>query len=87
MDGRYLLVEGTQIRQEDFRLLFYTQKGPRLYFLPSGNIIDKSFFQGDQSLEEWLTRKKWEKSVSGRKLDSLKSALENLRDKGVIHEC
>ncbi|MDY7036296.1 MAG: mycofactocin biosynthesis chaperone MftB, partial [Thermodesulfobacteriota bacterium] len=45
-EPKYILAPGTQVREEDFGLLFYTMTGPRLYFLSSGTLLADSFFQG-----------------------------------------
>lgn len=41
----YRLAAGTQVREEDFGLFFYTMKRPRLYFLSSGPLPDGIFFR------------------------------------------
>ena len=43
-EKKYKLAPGTQVREEDFGLLFYTMSGPRLYFLNSGDLIQADFF-------------------------------------------
>jgi len=85
-DPRYVLASGTQVREEDFGLLFYTMKGPRLYFLSSGRLMDSSFFQGELTLDQWV-RAKTEESPSERRTEGIKKVLDQLRDKGVILEC
>jgi putative mycofactocin binding protein MftB len=57
-DPRYILSSGTQVREEDFGLLFYTMSGPRLYFLSSGPLLDTSFFRGEITLDLWIRLKK-----------------------------
>jgi putative mycofactocin binding protein MftB len=42
----YCLKEGVQVRKEKFGLLFYNYRGPRLYFVPSKDLIDPHFFDG-----------------------------------------
>jgi len=54
MAKSYALAPGTQVREENFGLLFYTMKEPRLYFLSSGDLLDSSFFGSDLGLAEWL---------------------------------
>ena len=51
---KYVLASGNQVREEDFGLLFYTMRGPRLYFLSSGQLLGPSFFEGKLSLERWV---------------------------------
>lgn len=87
MAACYSLTPGTQVRKEDFGLLFYTMAGPRLYFLPSGETLTTEFFQGKQTLEFRLHRSENGNSLSKKRVDSLKKSLEQLKEKGVIHEC
>lgn len=87
MESRYKLADGAAVREEDFGLLFYTFRGPRLYFLPSGNLLGCGFFQGDASLTQWLENEGREADASAGKILSLKKALSRLKDKGVIIEC
>ena len=83
---KYILASGTQIREEDFGLLFYTRRGPRLYFLSSGQLLDSSFFQGKLTLDQCARLKGEEPSSEGRR-EGIKKVLEKLTDKGVIIEC
>jgi putative mycofactocin binding protein MftB len=83
---KYVLGSGTQVRDEDFGLLFYTMRGPRLYFLSSGQLLDSSFFQGELTLDQWV-RLKDEKPPPKRSKEGIKKVLEQLRGKGVIVEC
>ncbi len=48
----YRLASGVQVRKESFGLLFYDYKGPRLYFVPSKDLLTDSFFNGDQSVKD-----------------------------------
>jgi putative mycofactocin binding protein MftB len=82
----YRLAFGTQVREEDFGLLFYTMRGPRLYFLSSENLLSCRFFGSGIGLEEWLARNAGEKVFSNR-LQTLEAALGALKEKGVIVEC
>lgn len=86
-DIKYQLSFGTQVRQEDFGLLFYTMRGPRLYFLPLGAFLDPSFFTGDESLRQWAEQKNRETTVSGGYLEKIEKSLDQLVDKGVLLEC
>jgi putative mycofactocin binding protein MftB len=90
-EARYRLAPGTQVRQEDFGLLFYTMKGPRLYFLSSGPWLSPDFFDGAHPLFEQMAR---HSPAIGRKAESLHSVgrslgrqLARLCEKGVIVEC
>jgi putative mycofactocin binding protein MftB len=86
MSHRYKLDAGTQVREEDFGLLFYTRKGPRLYFLPSGRLLSCEFFQGESTLTQWLESNCENVSVLAGKEHSLRNALTELTDKGVVIE-
>jgi putative mycofactocin binding protein MftB len=83
---RYVLAPGTQVRNEDFGLLFYTMKGPRLYFLSSGTLLDTSFFQGELTLVQWM-RMKGEGAASEGDMERIEKVLGRLTGKGVIIEC
>jgi len=81
---KYRLVPHTQVREEDFGLLFYTMEGPWLYFLSCGQMLDVTFFEGDFTLNEWL-EKKGVLSLYGRDtIAKVERMLEQLREKGVI---
>ena len=85
--SRYKLAPGTQVRQENFGLLFYTMAGPRLYFLSSGELLDSPFFQGRLTLDQWMQKTTKQHSVSVARALELKKTLDQLREKGVILEC
>ena len=85
-DPKYVLASGTQVREEDFGLLFYTMKGPRLYFLSSGPLLDGSFFQGELTLDEWIRVKTEKGSAPEERIGGIKTSLHQLKDKGVIVE-
>jgi putative mycofactocin binding protein MftB len=82
-DKKYGLSPGTQVREEDFGLLFYTMNGPRLYFLRCGSLLESDFFKGEISLARWLERR----CPSEAEALSLENSLARLKAKGVILEC
>lgn len=84
---RYKLAPGSQVREEDFGLLFYTMYGPRLYFLSSGDWIGCEFFQGILTLEQWLSQHNAAKSMSEATMVEMRAGLDQLKKKGVILEC
>ena len=86
IDKRYILAPGTQVREEDFGLLFYTMDGPRLFFLSSRELLGKSFFGGDQTLDQWMKTHKGKLCVSVSRIRELSITLDQLREKGVIIE-
>ena len=84
---KYRLALGTQVRKEDFGLLFYTMSGPRLYFLPSDKLLEPHFFNGEIALDQAVNQKSVEESISTSRISSLIKALHQLKEKGVIIEC
>ncbi|CAB1063257.1 hypothetical protein D1BOALGB6SA_8040 [Olavius sp. associated proteobacterium Delta 1] len=84
---KYTLAPGTQVRQEDFGLLFYTMVGPRLYFVSCGNALEPNFFKGKVSLDTWLSHCKARNTVSKARLLDIEKSLNQLKEKGVVLEC
>jgi putative mycofactocin binding protein MftB len=82
----YRLNKGVQVRREKFGLLFYNYRGPRLYFLPSQELVDDHFFQGTQSLVELVSaiqaRHRWPRPWIEVRLSQIMGQLEA---KGLIH--
>ncbi len=86
LDAVYRLAEGVQVRNEVFGLLFYDVRGPRLYFVPSQDLIADAFFEGQQRVGDLLERlcakvprpRKWIHAHVGQ-------VLEKLESKGLIH--
>ena len=82
----YRLAAGVQVRNEVFGLLFYDYRGPRLYFVPSRNLMTDTFFEGRQSVGELLdqlcSEMPWPRGQLANQLDKLLAALEG---KGLIH--
>ena len=84
---KYRLAPGTQVREEDFGLLFYTMKGPRLFFLPSENLLGDRYFLGEKTLKGWLEDHTGIGPLAQHRLAGLKKALDRLSKKGVIVAC
>jgi putative mycofactocin binding protein MftB len=84
---RVKLAPGSQVREEDFGLLFYTQQGPGLYFVSSGDLLGEDFFLGRQTLEEWRQQYSLSGSWSEARVAELKKTLDTLTGKGVILAC
>ena len=82
----YKLADGVQVREEKFGLLFYNYRGPRLYFVPSKDLIDVDFFNGRQSVSGLIAsicaRKGWTRVGFGERI---KQVLAKLEDKGLIY--
>ncbi len=86
LDSVYRLAEGVQVRNEVFGLLFYDYRGPRLYFVPSRNMIMDNFFEGGQRVSDLLDRLCVEMPQHRKRLhDQLGQVLEKLERKGLIH--
>jgi putative mycofactocin binding protein MftB len=86
-ETRYKLAPGSQVREEDFGLLFYTMAGPRLYFLSCKGLLNGDFFKGDLTLESWIHQHNDGNTVSKTLMQSLKNNLNQLQAKGVIIGC
>jgi putative mycofactocin binding protein MftB len=86
-ETRYKLAPGSQVREEDFGLLFYTMTGPRLYFLSCGRLLGRGFFNGELTLETWIRQNSNGNTVPKTVIQSLKNNLNQLQAKGVIIEC
>ncbi len=82
----YRLNKGVQVRREKFGLLFYNYRGPRLYFLPSQELVEDDFFNGTQSLSELVSaihaRHHWPRPWIEERLGNIMGQLEA---KGLIH--
>jgi putative mycofactocin binding protein MftB len=82
----YQLNKGVQVRREKFGLLFYNYRGPRLYFLPSKDLVEDHFFEGTQSLAELVSaiheRHHWPRPWIEERLGQVMNQLEA---KGLIN--
>jgi len=82
----YRLQEGVQVRRETFGLLFYDYRGPRLYFVPSRDLIDDSFFTGQQTEQELIEAvtagQPWNHPETKARIVQI---LEMLEEKGLVH--
>ncbi len=83
---KYKLARGSQVREEDFGLLFYRMNGPRLYFISSGDLLAPDFFDGELSLKEWL-EDTGKNNIDEAGITGLTGTLNQLKEKGVIIEC
>ena len=87
MQSKYRLSVGVQVRDENFGLLFYNYRGPRLYFVPSKDIIDAEFFNGRQSVSSLIdsitTRRGWPWTETEKRIRMI---LSKLAEKGLIYE-
>ena len=82
----YNLAEGVKVREEKFGLLFYNYQGPRLYFVPSKDLIDVDFFNGQQRVSDLIAsicaRKGWSKAEVDARITQILAKLEG---KGLIY--
>ncbi|MEW6349435.1 MAG: mycofactocin biosynthesis chaperone MftB [Thermodesulfobacteriota bacterium] len=86
-ESAYRLRDGVQVRQEKFGLLFYDYRGPKLHFLPSGDLIGETFFLGKQTATELAESIRAERGGSpGSTMRFVTRVLDMLRSKGLIHE-
>ena len=86
LDMAYRLAEGVQVRNEVFGLLFYDYRGPRLFFVPTRNLIQDCFFEGRQPVKDLLDHLCTQNSHPRRRLqDQLAHVLTKLERKGLIH--
>lgn len=46
---------GVQVRAEKKGLLFYNRKGPRLYFISSGELLTTDYFGSGRAVGDWLS--------------------------------
>ena len=83
----YALGPGSQVREEDFGLLFYTMAGPRLYFVSSEELLSSDFFLGKHTLRQWIEQKAVPIPVRDKRVVEIEKTLHELRRKGVIIEC
>ncbi len=85
-DMSFRPADGVQVREEVFGLLFYDYRGPRLYFVPSKDLIDVGFFNGRQSVSELIAsvcaRNGCTKALVEEKIIRVLAKLEN---KGLIY--
>jgi putative mycofactocin binding protein MftB len=82
----YSLNQGVQVRREKFGLLFYDYRGPRLYFVPTKDLVEDHFFDGNQSLTDLVddihARHSWPRPWIEKHLCQIMNQLEA---KGLIH--
>jgi putative mycofactocin binding protein MftB len=82
----YTLTDGVQVRKEKFGLLFYNYSGPRLYFVPSKDLLDPEFFEGQLKTDELIkniqTTHPWPLNWVEKWVGQVLTTLE---DKGLIN--
>jgi putative mycofactocin binding protein MftB len=82
----YSLTDGVQVRKEKFGLLFYNYRGPRLYFVPTEDLLDPDFFTSCRKVGELVdsieAAKAWPRSWIESWVDQV---MNMLRQKGLIY--
>lgn len=82
----YWLAEGVQVRKEKFGLLFYDYRGPRLYFLPTGDLISDDFFSSGQTVGQLASAIQQKHGLTPRQAeDYVQKVLDKLSAKGLIY--
>jgi len=83
----YYLGEGVQVRREKFGLLFYNYRGPRLYFVPSRDLLGEDVFDGQHTeeavVESVCLEHGWSRQLVRQRIHQVLTLLER---KGLIHE-
>ncbi|MEW6140400.1 MAG: mycofactocin biosynthesis chaperone MftB [Thermodesulfobacteriota bacterium] len=83
----YHLRHGVQVRSENFGLLFYHHAGPKLYFVPSRDLIDASFFYGESTLAGLIgavrDKRGWSEETARLRILSI---LRLLKSRGLVYE-
>lgn len=82
----YSLKDGVQVRKEKFGLLFYNYAGPRLFFVPTQDLINNDFFEGKQKVKELIdhieSKHNWPRQWIE---DRVGQILKTLEQKGLIY--
>jgi putative mycofactocin binding protein MftB len=82
----YRLSQGVQVRREKFGLLFYDYRGPRLYFVPSRELLEPDFFNGSRCVGDMLDSACARCSQPRQWIrDMLQDVLNKLEDKGLVY--
>jgi putative mycofactocin binding protein MftB len=83
----YCLNEGVQVRDEKFGLLFYNYRGPRMYFVPTRELIAADTFVRGITLGAVIESIKERQGWPEPWIASWASRLfETLQEKDLIHE-
>jgi putative mycofactocin binding protein MftB len=83
---RHKLAQGTQVREEDFGLLFYTRTGPKLFFLNCDYLISCDYFESNKTFDEWVQKQKGFSTYAKDRIIELKNSIKQLVSKGLIIE-
>lgn len=87
MKSVFRLHDGVQVRRERFGLLFYHYAGPKLFFVPCEDLVDESFFCGEQALGDLIDAVRdmrgWSEEVAKKQVLRL---MELLTSKDLCYE-
>ena len=82
----FTLETGVQVRKEVFGLLFYNYRGPRLYFVPTGNLIGDDFFQGRRTVAQLIDTLWRDTALPRDRIEhQVHHVLEMIERKGLAH--
>ncbi len=82
----FWLVEGVQVRKEKFGRLFYDYRGPRLYFLPTGDLIGDDFFSSGQTVGQLASAIRQKHGLTPLQAeDYVQRVLDKLSAKGLVY--
>lgn len=83
---RHKLAQGTQVREEEFGLLFYTMTGPKLIILNCDYLISCDYFESNKTLDQWIQQQKKITTYAKDRIIELKNCIKQLVSKGIIIE-
>jgi putative mycofactocin binding protein MftB len=69
-----------RVRQEEFGLLFYDSRGPRLLFAETGTLLPSDYFDGQRSRDELPA------GLTAGQQQALQKFINQLVEKGFIRE-
>ncbi|MGC8494008.1 MAG: mycofactocin biosynthesis chaperone MftB [Syntrophobacteraceae bacterium] len=82
----FRLVDGIRVRREKFGLLFYDYKGPKIYFVASGRLVEDDFFEGKRTIGQLADGLEKEHGLPRKRiLNHLESLFHSLEIKGLIN--
>nr|WP_320015862.1 mycofactocin biosynthesis chaperone MftB [uncultured Desulfobacter sp.] len=76
----FVLRPTSQVREEQFGLLFYSSLGPKLLFAETGAVLTRDFFRTDRVQREVLA------SLSAAEKKIILTFLRQLVEKGFVYE-
>jgi len=77
---QYVLHPDCRVRKEEFGLLFYDLRGPKLLFVETGDLLEPELFQTGRASADVLVGRSKSEQLRVERL------LRSLADKGLIRE-